>query len=60
MTSAQKPETTAAREARAAESAGRAAGYCWVEHPNSGLHCTWPPRRTGPHKHTYSGTVWPR
>lgn len=30
----------AKRETRAAASAGRAAGYCWVEHPEGGAHCT--------------------
>ncbi|MER6350708.1 hypothetical protein ABT186_02330 [Streptomyces sp. NPDC001634] len=47
-----------ARE-RAAKSAGRAAGYCWVEHPAEPLHCTrWPNHRGRPHKHYYTGTEW--
>jgi hypothetical protein len=36
-------KTAAVREREAVTSAGRAAGYCWVEHPDGGAHCTRPP-----------------
>jgi hypothetical protein len=36
-------KNSAIREVKAAQSAGRAAGYCWVEHPEGGAHCTRPP-----------------
>lgn len=40
------------------QSAGRAAGYCWAEHPGSHLHCTKPPGHDGKHWHTYTKTDW--
>ncbi|MEU0739134.1 hypothetical protein [Streptomyces sp. NPDC006134] len=49
---------TAEQLRAAAESAGRAAGYCWLPHPESGLHCTRPPHQTGPHEHTYRHIEW--
>ncbi|MFF0138566.1 hypothetical protein ACFYRN_19250 [Streptomyces sp. NPDC005227] len=38
-------------------------GYCWVEHPEGGRHCTepvgHPPKNgTGGHYHAYSKTAW--
>lgn len=34
------PKDAAAREREAEQSAGRAGGYCWVEHPDGGTFCT--------------------
>ncbi|WP_326780448.1 hypothetical protein OG481_09890 [Streptomyces longwoodensis] len=31
------------RMAEAASSGGRAAGYCWLEHPDGGRYCTRAP-----------------
>ncbi|MDT7847174.1 hypothetical protein [Streptomyces justiciae] len=47
---------TAAREAVAAQSAGRAGGYCWVEEKGGGYSCTLRPAHGGKHYHFYSGT----
>lgn len=40
------------REREAAESGGRAAGYCYVEHPEGGACCTRPPGHYPRTKHT--------
>lgn len=40
------------------KSAGRAAGYCWAQHPTTRVHCTEPPRHAGNHWHTYTKTGW--
>ncbi|MEU1272947.1 hypothetical protein [Streptomyces sp. NPDC005799] len=41
----------------------RGHGYCWVEHPGKGVHCTepigHPPGKSdGGHWHPYSKTAW--
>lgn len=38
----------------AAQSAGRAAGYCWMKH-SSGAHCTRPPHGDDQHESFYIG-----
>ncbi|MEV7433226.1 hypothetical protein ACIQJX_38055 [Streptomyces griseoviridis] len=53
----------------AAESAGRAAGYCWLEHPDGARFCTLPPGHDGDqHVDKFrgresltaaTGTAWP-
>jgi hypothetical protein len=43
------------QEIRAAASAGRAAGYCWVEHGPRPLFCTRPPGHDGDHENAYAG-----
>lgn len=43
---------------RAAHSAGRAAGMCWIEHPTRDLHCTRPAGHTPGHKHYYADIEW--
>ncbi|MFJ8555323.1 hypothetical protein [Streptomyces sp. NPDC093676] len=43
------------------QSAGRAAGYCYVLHPSEPLHCTrWPGHKAQgfPHKHYYAEVEW--
>ncbi|MDX2837957.1 hypothetical protein PV377_02885 [Streptomyces ipomoeae] len=40
---------------RAAQSAGRAAGYCWMEHPSGHAHCTRPPHSDSQHVDYYNG-----
>ncbi len=47
-------KTTADRERIAAQSAGRAAGYCWIRDPQTGLHCTRPPGHAPGHRHYYA------
>lgn len=37
----------------AAQSAGRAAGYCWVKFGPRRRHCTRPPEHEGGHKSYY-------
>lgn len=46
-------QTTAA--IRAAQSAGRAAGYCWMKHPTENAHCTRPPHTDAQHVDYYNG-----
>ncbi|MFJ3310292.1 hypothetical protein ACIPSA_46335 [Streptomyces sp. NPDC086549] len=54
------PENSLAeRSARAAQSAGRAAGYCWLEHPDGGAHCTRPPHTGQQHVDYYNGRTSP-
>ncbi|MFB8772080.1 hypothetical protein [Streptomyces broussonetiae] len=45
---------TGDRIAAAARSAGRAGGYCWVEHPGGGSHCTLSPEHRGRHFNFYT------
>ncbi|MFG3060976.1 hypothetical protein ACGFYM_20635 [Streptomyces sp. NPDC048231] len=43
------------------QSAGRAAGYCYVPHPSEPLHCTrWPNHKAQGfrHKHYYADVEW--
>ena len=47
-----QPEGQLTRHLEAEQSAGRAAGYCWVEHPNTASHCTRPPGHYPKLKHT--------
>lgn len=44
---------------RAAQSAGRAAGYCWMEHPNGRAHCTRTPHTDNQHVDYYNGRESP-
>jgi hypothetical protein len=53
MSSAEK------RREQAARSGGRAAGYCWLEHPSRGAHCTRPPHTDGRHVDHYNGRQSP-
>jgi hypothetical protein len=41
------------REAKT--SAGRAAGYCWLAHPDGGAHCTRRPHEDRRHVDYYNG-----
>ncbi|MBX9392294.1 hypothetical protein K4749_01450 [Streptomyces sp. TRM72054] len=51
------PSKDATTRATTAEtSAGRAGGYCWVEHPDGGYHCTLHPNHQGKHYDVYSRT----
>ena len=43
-----------ARATAAQASAGRAAGYCWVERRGGGAHCTLHPKHKGRHFDFYS------
>lgn len=43
-----------ARATAAERSAGRAGGYCWVEHRHGGSHCTLHPNHQGRHFDFYS------
>lgn len=43
----------------AEQSAGRAAGYCWLEHPSGSAHCTRSPHRDGLHVDYYNGRTSP-
>ncbi len=45
--------------ARAAQSAGRAAGYCWMEHPDGHAHCIRPPHTDQQHVDFYNGRPSP-
>jgi hypothetical protein len=47
-----------ARERKAAASAGRAGGYCWVENHTGPGHCTYSPGHSGPHKDFYARTTF--
>lgn len=40
---------------QAAQSAGRAAGYCWMRHPSGRAHCTRPPHSDNQHVDYYNG-----
>jgi hypothetical protein len=42
-----------AREREAADSAGRAAGYCYVQRIKGPGRCTFPPRHAGRHRDFY-------
>jgi hypothetical protein len=53
-----KTQESADPRVRAAQSAGRAAGYCWMKHPTRGQHCTRPVGHTGDHKHYYARLEW--
>ncbi|MBD9703350.1 hypothetical protein IHE56_14925 [Streptomyces sp. ID01-12c] len=44
-----------ARAEQAARSAGRAAGYCWMEHPSGHAHCTRRPHSDNEHVDYYTG-----
>ncbi|MGV9456716.1 hypothetical protein [Streptomyces sp. NPDC003635] len=59
MTPVETRETTADRRLRAAESAGRAGGYCWMEHPESGVHCTRRPHSGRDHVNYFRGRESP-
>lgn len=50
----EQTDDAVARVTQAANSAGRAGGYCWVEHPTGGRHCTLRPGHQLPHYHCYS------
>ncbi|MEV0183795.1 hypothetical protein AB0I54_31605 [Streptomyces sp. NPDC050625] len=50
---------TSERAARAAQSGGRAAGYCWLEHPDGGAHCTRSPHADRRHVDYYNGRKSP-
>jgi hypothetical protein len=50
----ERTDDAVARATRAAGPAGRAGGYCWVEHPKGGRHCTLYPGHRPPHYHCYS------
>lgn len=54
-----KPATAATRAMAAAQSAGRAAGYCWLEHPDGGAHCTRTPHTDRRHVDYYNGRKSP-
>lgn len=41
--------TALERAMRAEQSGGRAGGYCWLEHPTGGAHCTRPPHKDPRH-----------
>jgi hypothetical protein len=43
------------RMTEAATSAGRAAGYCWLEHPSGYGHCTRRPHTDARHVDYYTG-----
>lgn len=50
----------AARKLRAETSGGRAAGYCWLEHPNGAGRCTREPGHPGStHIDHYNGRPSP-
>ena len=57
-TSAQHRTTASATQDQASQSAGRAAGYCWVQNPDGPGRCTWPPHALGGHKDHYANTEW--
>lgn len=44
---------------RAEQSAGRAAGYCWMEHPGGHAHCTRSPHSDQQHVDFYTGRTSP-
>jgi len=44
-----------ARAERAAQSGGRAAGYCWLEHPSGNAFCTRQPHTDDRHVDHYTG-----
>lgn len=61
MTTMSGATATAPRADRArvaASSAGRAAGYCWIQHPDQALFCTRPAGHTGEHRHYYARVDW--
>lgn len=45
----------AERASQAARSAGRAAGYCWREHPAGNAFCTRQPHTDAEHVDYYTG-----
>ncbi|CCK30372.1 hypothetical protein BN159_5993 [Streptomyces davaonensis JCM 4913] len=47
--------STEARRKEAEQSAGRAGGYCWMEHPKGGRHCTRRPHSHPNHVDYYNG-----
>ncbi|MCM1974019.1 hypothetical protein [Streptomyces sp. G1] len=47
--------SAADRRREAETSAGRAAGYCWMEHPDGGRHCTRRPHSDRQHVDHYRG-----
>ncbi|MGW7260798.1 hypothetical protein [Streptomyces sp. NPDC054834] len=49
----------ATRAMDAAQSGGRAAGYCWLEHPSGGARCTRPPHSDQRHVDYYNGRKSP-
>lgn len=51
--------TTADRQKEAETSAGRAGGYCWMEHPKGGRHCTRRPHADRHHVDYYNGRTSP-
>ncbi|MFI1701936.1 hypothetical protein ACH419_39150 [Streptomyces bobili] len=48
-----------ARALRAETSGGRAAGYCWLEHPKGIGRCTRPPHTGSEHVDHYTGRTSP-
>lgn len=40
-------------------SAGRAAGYCWLAHPDGGRFCSLPPGHDGDHVDVFRGRASP-
>jgi len=46
--------TSASPAVRAAQSAGRAGGYCWMQHPSGHAHCTRPPHDDDQHIDHYT------
>ncbi|MFI5684663.1 hypothetical protein [Streptomyces sp. NPDC051636] len=50
---------TVTRAMEAAQSGGRAAGYCWLEHPGGRAHCTRPPHTDRQHVDYYNGRTSP-
>ena len=50
---------TLTRAMVAEQSGGRAAGYCWLEHPDGGAHCTRPPHGDTRHVDYYNGRTSP-
>lgn len=51
--------STEGRRNKAETSAGRAGGYCWMEHPDEGLHCTRRPHADPHHVNYYRGRTSP-
>lgn len=58
MTTTSGVAALADRARTAAQSAGRAAGYCWIRHPTEALFCTRPADHTGQHRHYYQRVDW--
>jgi hypothetical protein len=48
-----------ARALRAQQSGGRAAGYCWLEHPKGLGRCTRQPHTDSEHVDYYTGRAKP-